>query len=115
MQNQPLLNLSSDDIELDDIIQIQNTNNETELNINNTDKSILLNISSNYILKHIFLYIKFNTSLKLIKYNKSLQTKLGINIINYKEYSDFQYIIKSEEITIKEANFIRGNLNLFNN
>jgi len=103
MKNQPLLNSNSDYIELDDIIKIKNSNNETKLNINNKNK--LLNISSNNILKNIFLYIKYTTSLKLIKNNKSLQKKLGINIENYKDYSDYAYIIKREEIIIEKFAF----------
>ena len=92
MKNQPLLNSI-------------NSNNETKYNINNKDKNKLLNISSNYILKIIFLYIKYNTSLKLIKNNKSLQTKLGFNIENYKDYSDFEIKIERKKIVIKEAHF----------
>ena len=82
MENQPLLNSNIGYIELDDIIQTKNLNSETKQNINNKDTNKLLSISSNYILKNIFLYIKYNTSLKIIKNNKSLQTKLEINIQN---------------------------------
>jgi len=113
MKNQPLLNSNSDYIELDDIIQIKNSNNETKLNIKGKDINILLNISSNNILKNIFLYIKYTTSLKLIKNNKSLQIKLGINIENYKDYSDFEYIVKREEITIKEKDFKPDDYNVY--
>ena len=97
MENQPLLNSNNGYIELDDIIQTKNLSSETKQNINNKDTNKLLSISSNYILKNIFLYIKYNTSLKIIKNNKSLQTKLEINIQNYKDYSDFDYIIKKKK------------------
>ena len=105
MKNQPLLNSNSDYIELDDIILIKESNNEATQTINNKDINKLLNISSNYIFKKIFLYIKYNTSLKIIKNNKSLQTKLEINIDNYKDYSDFGYITKKEKIEIKKESF----------
>jgi len=105
MKNQPLLNSNEDFIELADIIQIREQNNEIKQIKKNNDRNMLLNISSKYILKNIFLYIKYNTSLKIIKNNKSIQTKLEININNYKDYSDFEYISKKEEITIKERAF----------
>ena len=59
---------------------------------------MLLNISSNCILKSLFLNLKYNTILKLIKYNKTLQKKLEIGLKNYKDYTDFKYITKKEEI-----------------
>ena len=48
-------------------------------------KSLLINIKSKDNLKQIFLYsyYDFKSVLKLIKYNKSLQNKLDINIKNY--------------------------------
>ena len=48
MKNQPLLNSNNDYIELDDIIQIRDSNNEIKQTINNKDKNKLLNLSSNY-------------------------------------------------------------------
>ena len=57
-----------------------------------SNKEILFNISSDYTLKTIFSYIKYNTLLKLIKNNKSLQRKLGINLENYQIISNYQYI-----------------------
>ena len=63
------------------------------------NKALLSNIKSNYILKTIFSYLKYNYILKLIKNNKSLQNKLGINKQNYKDYSDLKY--ESMERTYK--------------
>ena len=57
-----------------------------------SNKEILFNISSDYTLKTLFSYIKYNTLLKLIKINKSLQRKLGINLENYQIISNYQYI-----------------------
>ena len=50
--------------------------------INNN--SFLLNIKSKYILKKIFTYIKQNTIMKIIQYNKKLQNKLNIVLYDYK-------------------------------
>ena len=44
---------------------------------------MLENIKSSYILKIFFSFVVENQRLKLIKYNKSLQQKININIINY--------------------------------
>lgn len=46
-------------------------------------KGIISNISSSYCLKTIVSYIKYETVLKLVKFNKHLQKKLDINIKNY--------------------------------
>ena len=54
---------------------------------------ILLKIRSDYILKQIFSFMDYGHTLKLINKNKSLQNNLGINIINYKERSSYQYKI----------------------
>ena len=47
------------------------------------------NIKSTYNLKTLFSYIDYKKILKLIKYNKNLQKRLGLNIDNYKNKSDF--------------------------
>jgi len=56
------------------------------LNKNN----ILLNINSIYSLKLLFSYLKYDKILSLIKYNKSLQNKIGIEKNNYKDYSNIE-------------------------
>lgn len=53
---------------------------------------IIFNISSDYSLKSIFSYIRYKNLLKIIKYNKSLQRKLDIELKNYQTFSNFQYI-----------------------
>ena len=57
-------------------------------------KPLLNNIKSKDNLKQIFLfsYFDFNSALKFIKYNKSLQNKLDINIKNY----NFNYKYKKK-------------------
>ena len=52
----------------------------------------IFNISSEYTLKTIFSFIKYNKVLKIVNHNKSLQNKLEINLQNYQTYSNYQYI-----------------------
>ena len=53
---------------------------------------MLTNIKSLYFIEKIFSKIDVKIKLKIIKYNKSLQNTLFINIINYKIFSK-KYII----------------------
>ena len=53
---------------------------------------MLKNIKSTYFVKILFLYMDEKQKLKLIKYSKSLQKSIDINIINYKYFSR-KYII----------------------
>ena len=77
-----LVSENEDYIELKDISKINN--------------NLLLNISSNYIVKHIFSYLKYNYILKLIKYNKLIQNKIGFDKQNYKNYSNTKYNIREK-------------------
>ena len=54
------------------------------------------NIKSFYIVRIIFSYIEEKQKLKIIKYNKSLQTNLNINLINYKHFKGKYIIYESE-------------------
>ena len=47
-------------------------------------------ISNTYLLKSLFAYLDYQYILKLLKNNKNLQNKLGINIENYKKESNCQ-------------------------
>ena len=49
------------------------------------DKANIKKIKAKYILKHIFDLLPRNKCLNIIKYNKSIQNKLDININDYKE------------------------------
>ena len=62
---------------------------------------MLENISSVYILKIIFSHVFEKDKLKIIKYNKNLQNKLDINLLNYKIYIG-KYIIYEINGKIKE-------------
>ena len=53
---------------------------------------IIFNVSSDYSLKTIFSYIQYNNLLKIIKYNKSLQSKLEISPKNYQTITNYQYL-----------------------
>ena len=57
-----------------------------------SNKEIIFKISSDYSLKSIFSYVKYRQVLKLIKYNKSLQERIGIGTKDYKTISNYQYI-----------------------
>ena len=62
------------------------------------------NISNNFILKSIFINLDYKTVLKLVKINKNLQIRLGINIENYKDKSDFpKYGYMKEKKLIKKG------------
>ena len=69
---------------------------------------MLENIKSIYILKILFSPLDDGIKLKLLRYNKNLQTKIDINIMNYKRFSN-KYIIKEENI-IKEYNIYNNEL-----
>ena len=57
----------------------------------------IFKVNSNYSLKSILSYIEYNTVLKLVKYNKSFQKRIDINI---KDYSlDYDLIKKKIEFT----------------
>ena len=64
---------------------------------------MLRNIKSNYITKILFRYVDEEQKLKIVKYNKSLQKNININIINYKFISG-RYIIYGSNGNGKEYN-----------
>ena len=53
---------------------------------------MILNIKSIFITKKVFSFLNEAKKLKLIKYNKNMQSKLNINLVNYKTLSG-RYII----------------------
>ena len=64
---------------------------------------MLKNFISSYFIKLLFEYIDEKQKLKLIKYNKSLQKNININIINYQFFSE-KYIIYESKGIGKEYN-----------
>ena len=62
---------------------------------------MLENIKSSFFIKIIFSFLDEKTKLKLVKYNKSLQNNININLINYKILSG-RYIVYEENGNIKE-------------
>ena len=56
-----------------------------------------------YFLYLLFLNINEKSKLKLLKYNKNLQDKLGIKLIHYKTFSG-KYIIYQTNGKVKEFN-----------
>ena len=62
---------------------------------------MLINLKSKYIINIIFSVIKEERKLKLVKYNKKLQNRININLLNYKFYSK-KYIIFEENGKGKE-------------
>ena len=53
---------------------------------------MLKKIKSSYLTKLIFSYVDEKPKLKLVKYNKSLQKKINLSIINYRHFKG-RYII----------------------
>ena len=87
-------------------------NNITPLNIINANYNsgnivglkngnLFDNIKSIYFSRIVFSHLDEKIKLKLIKYNKKLQNKIDIKLINYKFYSD-KYIIYETNIKGKE-------------
>ena len=62
---------------------------------------MLDNINSIVIFKKLFSHLDEKIKLKSIKYNKKLQNKININLINYKYYRG-KYIIYETNIKGKE-------------
>ena len=73
----------------------------------------LNNISSEYCLKSIFNYLHYNYILKLVKYNKNLQKKLGFTKQNYKNLINYQYIIRTIIRKTKYINYYENYQNMF--
>ena len=82
---------------------------------------MIKNIKSSYYIRLIFLSISEKKKFKLAKYNKFLQNCLGINIINYRQYSKRYIIYESnrkgieqnsiDNILIFERDYLNGEKN----
>ena len=70
--------------------------------------NIFKNIKSNYFLKNLFeKHLKINKKLEIIKYNKNIQTRIGINNQSYKDYVNIFSPIK---ILIIDKDRIEGKI-----
>ena len=65
---------------------------------------MLNKIKSTFIIKKIFIYLYDRRQLKLVKYNKKLQSKISINPYDYKIFSG-RYIIYEKDGKVKEYNY----------
>ena len=61
----------------------------------------LRNLKSDYFIQKFFEYIPERKSLETIKYNKSIQKRINININNYKAYSEKYSSIELDIIPMK--------------
>ena len=71
------------------------------INTKNKNTNIMANIKSIFFIRILFSHLNEKIKLKLIKYNKNLQNKIEIDLINYKFYSG-RYIIYETNIKGKE-------------
>ena len=61
----------------------------------------LKNVKSHYIIKKFFEYMTERKSLETIRYNKSIQKRINININHYKAYSEKYSSIELDIIPMK--------------
>ena len=76
-----------------------------------SNENEILKISSKYILKHIFSYLKYNYFLKLIKYNKNLQKQLDINLED--SIYNYKFCIKANKEILTSIEDMTEKLNIF--
>ena len=61
----------------------------------------LKNVKSHYIIQKIFVYMSERKALETIRYNKSIQKRINININHYKAYSEEYSSIELDIIPMK--------------
>ena len=74
---------------------------QSKLNVTNNQ---LKNVKSHYIIQIIFGYMTERKSLETIRYNKSIQKRINININHYKAYYETKTSIKLDIIPMKGKN-----------
>ena len=72
-------------------------------------RKMLENIKSVYFIKNLFYNLTPLTQLKIVKYNKSLQNKIDITLMNYKLLSE-RYIVQEENGKTKEFSLFDNQL-----
>jgi len=65
---------------------------------------MLEDIESKFLIQYIFSFVNQGRKFKLVKYNKNLQNKLDINLIDYKNLIG-KYIVYEENGKGKEYNW----------
>ena len=89
INNEIIFNLMTNNKEINKILnsnkkkEIPNKEVMNEINIKK-DTKYIKNIKSNYIIKILFPHLYEKNKLNIIKYNKNIQNKIGIGLINYK-------------------------------
>ena len=71
---------------------------------------MLENIRSKYILKSLLMYISEKKKLNLVRYNKNIQSKLNIKLLNYKIFSGICTTIYEDNKNIKIYDAYKDNL-----
>ena len=71
---------------------------QSKLSVSNNK---LRNVKSHYIIKKFFEYMTERKSLETIRYNKSIQKRINININHYKAYSEKYSSIELDIIPMK--------------
>ena len=71
----------------------------------------LKNVKSHYIIQKFFEYISERKSLEIIRYNKSIQKRINININHYKAYSEKYSLIELDIIPMKGKYYDFININ----
>ena len=106
--NQNLIKIKEDINNSNEIIFniIKNENKEEENNNTNynkenysisENKKYLSDIKSNVIIRKIFSFCNEKDKLKIVKYNKNLQNKMGVKLINYKLFTGIYIEYESKE------------------
>ena len=63
----------------------------------------LRKVKSDYFIQKLFDYIYKRKSLEIIKYNKSIQKRIDININHYKTFSETKTSIELDIIPVKDG------------
>ena len=68
---------------------------------------MLENIKASYFIQLLFSYLSMGKELRIINYNKSFQKIMGLNIMDYKQFSG-RFIIYEDNGIAKEYNSINN-------
>ena len=109
IKNSNNISMINNDLNNENSKKALSDNNIINLVNNEKIKSILSKkVKSDYIIKIVFSYLNEKNKLSIIKYNKNLQNKISIKLINYKLYSGI-YIEYESKTKVKEYYGDTGN------